>query len=160
MSRTYTVIANVTVTSAGGDTDLMEITPASGRVNKLRCLKLGQKSEVQDALEISIRIQIVRLPATVTSGNGTSATPQALDSDDGAADFTAEVNATTPATTSGTAVVLEEWDWNVRNTPFETWWPDEDMAPTVRPGEALVIRLPGGVPNDIDMNYTAYIQEL
>jgi hypothetical protein len=160
MPRIYTVVASVTVTSAGGDTDLMEITPATGRVNKLVGLKIGQTSELTDANEENLRIQIARLPATVTSGNGTSTTPRALDSDSGGADFTAEVNATTPATTSGTIEILEEFAWNVRASPYETWWPDLDFAPTVRPGEALVIRLPNGVADDIDMRYTAYIAEL
>ena len=159
MSRFYSVVANATITSAGGDTDLMELTPADDRPIKLRRFVIGQTSELGDTAEESRRIQIIRLPATVTSGNGSIATPAALDSDDGAADFTAKINATTPATTSGTAVILDELAWNLRASPCDFWWPDEDLAPTARQGEVIVIRLPTAVTDDVDMNYTAYIQE-
>lgn len=160
MSRIYTVSWQGTVTNAGGDADLWEFLPADDKPIKLRGLKLGQTSEVGDTAEEALRISIIRLPATVTSGSGGSApTPAPLDSADAAAGFTAETNNTTVATTSGTAVTLEELAWNERNSPFETWWPDPMFAPKVKQGEGLVIRMQTTPADDFSFCGTAYLEE-
>lgn len=159
MSRIYTVVFQGTVTNAGGDTDWFELTPADDKPIKLRGLKIGQLSEVGDTAEEGLRISIIRLPATVTSGNGTAATPAPMDSADTAAGFAAEVNGTTVATTSGTAVILEELAWNIRNSPFETWWPDAAFAPKVKQGEALVIRQQTTLTDDMTACFTVYVEE-
>ncbi len=160
MSRMYTVVFQGTVTAAGGDTDLVELTPADDKPVRIRGFKLGQISEVGDAAEEGLRISIIRLPATVTSGNGTAATPNPLDTIDPAAGFAAEVNSTTVATTSGTAAILEELAWNNRNSPYETWWPDPEFAPTSRQAEALVIRLQTTLADDMTACMTVYVEEL
>src|SRR5574343_104764 len=46
----------------------------------------------------------------------------------------------TVATTSSTAVTLEEIGWNIRNSPYEHWYPDAAYAPKVKQGEGLVVR--------------------
>jgi hypothetical protein len=70
MGRIYTVSFAGTVTNAGGDTDLIEILPAAEKPVKLRGFSLAQTSEVGDTAEEGLRISVMRLPATVTSGNG------------------------------------------------------------------------------------------
>jgi hypothetical protein len=62
-----------------------------------------------------IRLRLKRLPATVTAGSGGSApTISTTDSGDTkAATATARANDTTQATTSGTAVIILPWQWNV-----------------------------------------------
>lgn len=160
MGRIYSVVFQGTVTAAGTDTDWLEILPADDKPVKLRGLKFGQISEVGDTAEEGLRISIIRLPATVTSGSGgSSATPVPMDSADAAAGASCEVNNTTVATTSGTAVTLEEFGWNIRSSPFEMWWPDERFAPKAKQGEALVVRQQTTLADDMTFAFTAYIEE-
>jgi hypothetical protein len=160
MSRFYTVSYTGTLTLSGGDADLFEISPADDKPCRLRGLILAQPSEVGDTQEEGLRISIIRLPATVTSGNGTSVTPAPIDSHAAAAGFAAEANGATVATTSGSAVIVEEAAWNVRISPLERWWPDEQMAPIVYQGEALVVRCQTTVADDITIAITAYVEEI
>lgn len=160
MSRIYTVPYTGTLTNTGGDADLFEITPTDDKPVRLRGLVLGQTSELADAAEESLRISIIRLPATVTSGNGTSVTPVAIKSTDAAAGFAAEANGATVATTSGSAEIIEEFAWNIRMSPLERWWPDEDFAPGCRQAAALVVRCQSTPADDITIAITAYVEEL
>ena len=160
MSAISTVSFAGTVTAAGGDTDLLELTPADDKPAKLRGMVLSQYSEIGDAQEESVRISIIRLPATVTSGNGTATTGQVLGDLDAAVGYTAETNGTTVATTTGTAVTLVEAGWNLRNTPYEMWWPDPEFAPEVRQASALVVRLQSTLADDASFACTFYIEEV
>lgn len=160
MGRIYSVVMQGTVTAAGGDTDWLEITPADDKPVKLRGLLISQISEVGDAAEEGLRFSIIRLPATFTSGSGGSApTPAPMDSADTAAGFTAEVNNTTVATTSGTAVTLAEFGWNERNSPYEMWFPDERFAPKAKQGEGLVVRQQTTLADDMTACFTAWCEE-
>lgn len=161
MGRIYTVTFQGTITNAGGDQDLLEILPADDKPVLLRGFRLSQISETGDAAEEGVRISVMRLPATVTSGSGgSSPTPAPLDSTDSAAGFTAEVNNTTVATTNGTAVTLEEMGWNIRNSPCDFWYPDERFCPKARQGEALIVRLQTTVADDVTGQFTFWIEEL
>jgi hypothetical protein len=124
-------------------------------------LKLSQSSEFGDSAEESLRITIRHMAATVTSGSGGSAvTPIKNDPGvDVAAGFTAEANNTTVATTSGTSTIMEEFAWNIRQTPYETPWWDDDMAPTARQGEVLLVRCESTVIDDITIEITAFVKE-
>lgn len=161
MGRIYTVPYQGTLTNAGGDCDLFELLPAAGKPIRLRGLKLAQFSEVGDAAEENIRISVIRMTATVTSGSGGSAvTPVPVHGNDPAAGFAAECNNSTVATTSGTATTIEEIAWNERATPYETWWPDGDFAPDAKNAEALIVRNQTTVADDLSIAITAYVEEL
>lgn len=161
MSRIYTTPYQGTLTAAGGDSDLIEALAGDDRPVRLRGWIISQISEVGDTAEEGLRISIIRLPATVTSGSGGSAvTPAALDSADAAAGFTAEANNTTVATTSGTAVTLVEMGWNIRNTPWEFWFPDERFCPIAKQGEALVVRSQTTAADDMTIACTFFWEEL
>jgi hypothetical protein len=159
MSRIYTVPWSGTVTAAGGDTDLWELTPADDKPIKLRSILLSQISEVGDTAEEGLRISIIQLPATVTSGNGSSVTPVPVDPADAAAGFTAEVNGTTVATTSGTAVTVIELGWNNRNSPYEMPVPDPAFAPKQRQAGALVVRMQTTLADDMTFAGTVWVEE-
>lgn len=160
MSRIYTVVYQGTLANASGDIDLVEILPADDKPVKLRGMKIGQISEVGDTAEEGLRVSIIRLPATVTSGSGGSAaTPTPMDSGDAAAGFAAEVANSTVATTNGTAVIIEEIGWNLRGSPYETWWPDPMFSPKAKQGEGLVVRLQTTVADDITAALTFYFEE-
>lgn len=160
MARIYTVPYTGTITNAGGDVDLFELLPADDKPVKIRGLRVGQISEVGDTAEEGLRISIIRLPATVTGGSGGSAvTPVPLDSADAAAGVAAEANNTTVATTSGTAVVVDEIAWNIRNSPCEFWWPDPQFAPKAKQGEGLVVRQQTTAADDYTFAGCLYVEE-
>lgn len=162
MGRIYTVPFTASVTNAGGNADLWELTPADDKPIRLRGFRLGQISEVADAAEEGLGISIIHLGATVTSGSGgSSVTPAPVDPGISmpAAGFAAEANNTTVATSSGTSTTIEELAWNIRQSPFEVWYPDRDFAPTARQASALVIRM-NTTPNDDFTFYgVAWVEE-
>lgn len=149
-----------TLTNAGGDTDLIEISPASNKPVKLRRFIIGQTSETGDAAEESLRISIILLPATFTSGTGGATVTKTYPSSaSGAASATIEANNTTVGTTSATAATLYELAWNVRNVPTEFVWYDDAFMPRVVNGEGLVIRLQSTAADDITAVWTAELIE-
>jgi hypothetical protein len=104
MGRMYTVsFENVTISAAQ---DLIAVKGSTGKTCKVKRVWVGaSNTALQTAQHLRLRCRY--LPATVTAGSGGSApTPAPLDPGDAAAAFTARANDTTPATTSGTAVVL------------------------------------------------------
>jgi hypothetical protein len=160
MGRIYTISYTGTLTAAGTDSDLFTILPADDKACRLRGLILAQTSEVADAAEEILRISLIRLPATVTNGSGgSSVTPNPIDSHAAAVGFSARGNDTTVATTSGSALTLEESAWNIRISPLERWWPDNYLAPIVYQGEALVVRCQSTAADDITIAITAYVEE-
>ena len=160
MGRIYTVSYQGTITAAGGDVDLLEILPADDRPVKLRGFLLSQISEVADAAEEGLRVSVLRLPATVTSGSGGSAvTPAPMDSADAAAGAACECNNTTVATTNGTAVTLAEIGWNNRNSPYDFWYPDANFCPKAKQGEALLVRLQTTLADDMAGCFTFFLEE-
>ena len=160
MSRIYTVTFSGTITNANGDVDLVEIAPAAEKPCRLVGYVIGQTSEIKEAEEEGIKIDVIRLPATFTSGNGTAATEEPLDPHDPTAGFASETLGATVATTSGTASTLDSRSWNNRNSPFEAWWPDPEMRPKAINGQGLVIRWQTTVADDVTVSGTAYVEEV
>lgn len=159
MGRKYSVPYSGTITNAGGDTDLLELLPAANKPCKLLGFILGQTSEVGDTAEESLRLSILRLPATITSGSGgSSVTPTPMSSADTASGATAECNNTTVATTSSSAVTVAELAWNVRSSPFDFWFPP-DLAPKAINGEGLFVRLQTTVADDVSFCGTFFFEE-
>lgn len=161
MSRIYAVPYSGTLTTAGGNTDIWCINPAANRSINLRGFTLGQTSEVGDLNEENVRITVTRLHATFTVGSGGSAvtaaaTPQSsLDPVWGA---TIRTNDTTVATGT-TSQVLDEFGWNIRNAPYEHWYPDERFCPGCFNGQGLVIRLETTLADDISFTGVMWFQE-
>lgn len=150
-----------TVTNAGGNADLWEILPAAEHPCRIRGVRFGQTSEVGDSAEESLRISIIRMTATVTSGSGGSAdAPEAVALSGQAPSFAGETNNTTVATTSGDTEIIEELAWNERATPFEVWYPDSDFAPMAINGQALLVRLQDTVADDMTFAGTLWVEEL
>lgn len=163
MARIYRVpFAAGTVTNAGGNNDLWTFTPADDKPIALMGFRIGQISEVADAAEEGIDLTIVHLGATVSAGTGGSAvTPVPGDPaiSDLASGFTARINDTALATSSGTTTVMEAIPWNNRNTPFEVWYPDIDYAPKCRQASALCIRMNTTIADDMTFSGCAFILE-
>lgn len=160
MGRIYAIPYQGTITAAGGDVDILEILPADDKPVKLRGFSLSQISEVGDTAEEGLRVSVIRMPATVTSGSGgSSVTPVPSDSANTAFGGTVECGNTTVATTSGTAVTLAEFGWNIRNSPFDFWWPDDEFAPKAKQGEGLFIRIQTTAADDFSGQFTFWVEE-
>jgi hypothetical protein len=163
MGRIYAVSLAGTVTSAGGNTDLWSFQAADDKPIRLRGFKIGQTSEVADAAEEGVRITVKRMPATWTvgsGGNAVTAVAPIISSADTAWSFTARTNDTTVGTTSGTAQILDENAWNIRNSPYEVWYPDSDFCPSAIQAQGLVICLETTLADDITFAGVAFIEEL
>lgn len=135
MPRRYRVTFEKVAVSAVQD--LVTIIGATGKM--LRIIRTWvDDADVTAPTNQQLALRCRFLPATVTNGSaGSAPTPQKLDPGDAAASFTARANDTTKATTSGTAVILEENSANV----FAGWdfmWP---TPPPVGPSQAFVMEL-------------------
>lgn len=141
MSRFYRVPYTGTITTAGGNADLIALTPADDKPIRLVGWMFGQTSEVGDAAEENLEITLRHMTGTVTVTGGTGVTPVPnRPGTDTAAGFTATANSTTVATTSGTSTIMEEMGWNERATPWERWIPEE-IRPRAAQTEYLLIRM-------------------
>lgn len=162
MGRIYAVPFNGTLANAGGNADLLNISPADDKPCRLVGWSFGQTSELQDAAEESLRITVRRITGTITDGSGGGAvtmTNVKLKRGHGDAAFTARANDTTVTTqTGGTDVVLEEHAWNVRNSPWVHWIPEE-QRPDVVQGERLIVRMESTPADDIAANLTFWVEE-
>lgn len=159
-----TVAWTGTVTNAGGNVDLVEVLPADDKPCKIRGILLSQISEVADAAEEGLSLTIYRLRATVTSGSGGSSASDGgalnnVDPSGTAAGFAAEYNNTTVATTSGNSNAMAELGWNIRNSPFDFWMPDERFAPKGRQGDGLIVRQNTTAADDYTGCFTFWIEE-
>jgi hypothetical protein len=162
MPRIYRVPYTGTITAAGGDADLISIQPADDKPCRLVGWKIGQTTEVGDAAEENLRLNIRHMTATVTIGSGGSAvTPVANrpgTTDIVAAGFTARCNDTTVSTTSGTSTIMEEGAWNERNTPYDVWIPEE-LRPVAIQGEVLIVRNESTLADDMTIAMTFFVEE-
>jgi len=147
----------------GGDQELFYCKPAADKVCQIEGVYLsnvGGSADAGDAQEELARVEMIRLPATVTVGSGGSsvATPSPFLVNDAAAGFTARVNDTTLATTSGTAVPIHSDGWNTR-IPY-VWLPPPEHRPMVANAQAIVLRLVTALADDITCDGTMLVREL
>lgn len=159
--RLYMVPYTGTVTNAGGNVDLLELAPASTKPCRLRGFLLSQISEVGDSAEEGLQLSLIRMTATVTGSNGTAVTGVPVRSAiaNTAASFAAECNGATVATTSGTATTMGIFGWNIRNSPYDFFFPDMDFAPEVQNAEFLFLRQDTTAADDYTGNFTFWVQE-
>lgn len=159
LGRLYVVeFHNVSVSA---QQDFFYVKPAADKMVTLEALYLsnvGGTADAGDAQEEDLRVEIIKLPATVTVGSGGGSftpTPQCIN--DAAAGFTARINDTTVATTSGTALNMHSDGWNVR-VPYVWLPPPEHRFPVVN-ASAIVARLVSTPADAITMNGTLLVRE-
>ncbi len=153
--RVYSInFENVSVTALQ---DLVEINPADDHPVKILGLFLSQSSEIGDAQEEMLRIQILR-GYTVSGSGGSAQTPVPIDPGDVAASFTAEVNNTTVANT-GSPVILHSESFNVRSGLAHYWTPETALIAN-QAGTTIAIRLLANPADSVTMNGTVYVEEM
>jgi hypothetical protein len=141
LGRAYSVFfAAVSVTA---QQDFFYIKPAADKICIIEAVYLGASggtADAGDAQEELYDVELIYLPATVTAGSGgTAPTPHPLIVNDAAAGFTARVNDTTKATTSGTSVASHPDGWNNR-IPY-AFVPPAEHRDIVANAAAIVFRL-------------------
>jgi hypothetical protein len=157
MPRQYVVtFEGVAVTAAQ---DLFQITGAAGKiVEPVRVIVKNTDTTLPTAQMLEFRMRF--LPATVTNGSGgTTPTIYKTDNGDAAASFTALVNNTTKATTSGTAVILYEGGEHVQNGLDEFFDGSRIICPPIGPSEALVVELLSTVTGTVHLSGTIWLNE-
>lgn len=135
--RTYTILFRSVSVSAAQD--LCAAYAGASMAIEVVSLTLAQLTNTSvEILPVSIKL----LPATVTAGSGGGAFTPEVDTDtDAAATFTARINDTTPATTSGTAHFKHADMWNLVNG--YQWIFPERARPSCKLSEAIVFSLDG-----------------
>ncbi len=153
--RTYAVTwdAATAVTTA---IDIFEILPGDDKPVFLDELKIWQTSDVKDAEEEILQIQIIS--GYTTSGSGGASATVGKDPGDSAASFTAECRNTTVATT-GTAYIRHADGWNVR-APYIWTPPDPKWIPYGTQAAPLYVRLPVAPADSLTMNAEIKVREI
>lgn len=155
MPRRYRVLAENQAIAAASD--MLEIKGAAGKI--VRVFEIGwanTDNTLATAQQIQTRARF--LPATVTDGNGGSATAvKPTDPGDSAASLTALMNSSSKATTSGTAVTLYEGGAYVYAGERYTF----PSPPIVGPSEAFVWELTSAaIQGTVHFNVWAEVEEL
>ncbi len=147
LGRAYAVVfVGVSITA---QQDLFYIKPAADKIcfiEEIKLANVGIAADAGDAQEEMLGVELLYVPATVTVGSGgTAPTPQPLAINDTAAGFTARVNDTTKALSSGTIVSRDSDGWNNR-VPY-IYLPAPEHRPIVANAAAMVFRL-NSTPTD------------
>lgn len=147
MPRCYTVNLSPTAIAVA-TTDLIALASADDVPIKIRAIRWWQTSDVGDAQDEVITLQVVRGNTTAGSG-GATATPVPRSTKDAAAVTTARVGDTTAASV-GTTVITYSTGVNVR-APFEVIFPDNEMIGTDQGSGFLVLRLAAAPADSLTM---------
>lgn len=159
IGRAYSIeFHNVTIAA---QQDIFYIKPAADKICVIESIYISNVAGATDAGDAQERLydlEMIRLPSTVTVGSGgASMTPTPLATNDTAASFTARINDTTKATTSGTAVNLHSDGWNVR-VPY-VYLPPPEHRVLIANAQAIVFRL-NTTPTSVVCNGTMIVREL
>ena len=156
MGRVYSVnFENVAVTAAQ---DFFEINPADDKPVRILGFALYQSTDLGDAAEEILRLQIIRGHSTSGSG-GSTATPTPMNPNDAASgDTTVEINNTTIAS-AGTGVVCATHYMNIR-TGIEIFYPPEMQPQASEANTTIVLRLLAAPADSITMGGTIWYEEV
>jgi len=156
--RFYTVPFDAVTVAAAQD--LFEITPADDKPIAIYGITLDNVAGVADAgdaQEELLRLAVIR-GFTSSGSGGTAPTPVALDGNDTAAGFTAEVNNTTLANT-GTTTQPWSLGWNTR-VPLREFLPEEAWIYAAQGNTTIVVRLVTAPADGFAASGTLWVAEL
>lgn len=154
MPRIYTAqFTDVAVTAIQ---DLFELVAPADAIVKLHDIHLSQKTDVGDAAEEILNIQLTS-GHTVSGSGGSSPAAVPMELGDAAFGGTVEANNTTQANT-GTIVTHYSWDWNIRG-PFDKIFTPE-TRPVLSPSRRMCIELPAAPADSITMSGSITFEEI
>lgn len=155
MGRLYAISEKGFALTAAAD--FLEITPATDKPVLLHSFYISQHTELADAAEEQLRIEVVRGHTTSGSG-GATPTPRALNQDDAAAAFTTETRNTTIAST-GTEHSLHVESWNIRQALV--YMPTPECRPRGSGSTGRIcVRLLAAPSDSVTFDFDALVEEL
>src|SRR3989304_9742939 len=154
MGRIFSIVFSAVAVTA--TQDFFSILPATQKPVKIHAVYLAQTTDVGDAQEEMLRIQITRGNTTTGSG-GSAVTPRPMDSNDTASGATCRVNDTTPVS-AGTAVILHSETFNIR-TGF-VYVPTPEARVRTQNAEFVVVQLMANPNDSITMSGTCVFEEV
>jgi hypothetical protein len=155
MARVYRVTFEGVLVS-GATNDLLELKGAAGKSLRVKRYWAGNTDTTLSTAQM-MQTRCRFLPATVTDGSGgTTPTPQKTDPGDAAASATALANNTTKATTSGTAVTIDEQGWQIYAGVDISY----QAPPIVGPSEAFVFELLSTVTGTVHLSGGIEFEEI
>lgn len=156
MGRMYSAtFENVAVSAAQ---DFFELSPADDKPICIHAVFLSQSTELGDAAEEQLRLEIIR-GFTVSGSGGSTFTPVPLNPNDAASGVTnVEINNTTVANT-GTGSVMHADTFNVR--AGWVYLPTPECRIYASQGNTtIVVRLLAAPADSVTMGGTIYFEEL
>lgn len=161
--RLYTVQFQAQTMSSSQATTLFSLLSGAGKIIRPRRIVLSSTDTSVPTSQM-LSFQARYLPATVTLGSGGAVpTPSRLDPGDSPASFTAHVNDTTPASTTGSALTLWSGGCHVYNGLDEA---NDDAtgrgfgAAVIGPGEGWDFQILSLVSGTVHLSGTLYVEEL
>jgi hypothetical protein len=156
MGRIYTVEFEGMAVSA--QVDFFELMPADDKPLAIHGVELYQSSDVGDAAEEILRVQLIRGHTTSGSG-GSTPVPVRMNPNDAAAGFTADTLNTTIASLGASIDNMWSGAFNIR-TGLEKFWPPELRPMAGQGNTTLVFRLMAAPADALTMSGTLYVEEL
>jgi len=154
MGRMYTaVFNNVAVTAIQ---DLFELVAPADSVVLLHDIHLSQNTDVGDAAEEVLRIELTSGHTTSGSG-GAAVTPVPVSLGDAAFGGTCEANNTTQAS-AGTIVTKYVWNWNIRVGFDKIFTPE--TRPVISPSTRMCLELPAAPADSVTMSGSITFEEI
>jgi len=159
MGRMYSIFfTSVAVTA---QQDFFEVTASAGKPVIVHSIEIEQSTEVGDAMEEGLSLQLKRGTSLTTSGTGgaQALTAPPVCSSDAAFGGTADTNNTTKmAAGTGTITSLRSWNWNVRIPFFKIFTPE--TRPVIAGGERMTVELVTTPADSITVSGTMIVEEL
>jgi len=160
MGRGYVVRFKAVAITA--QQDLIYVKPAADKICIIEAAYvavIGGTADAGDAQEELLDVSLTYVPATVTAGSGGGTfTPEPLIINDAAAGFTARINDTTKATSSGTLTYRHVDGMNSR-APW-SWPPAPEHRFIVANAAAATLRLDTTPADSISVSGTMIVREL
>jgi hypothetical protein len=142
--------------------DFFYIKPAADKICVIEAVYLsnvGIAADAGDAQEELFDVRLAYVPSTVTAGSGGGTfTPNPLSVNDTAAGFTARINDTTKATSSGTIIWRHSDGWNVR-VPY-VYLPPPEHRTLVANAAAITFQLDSTPTDAILISGTMLVREM
>ena len=151
--RMYT--ASVGAVAVSAVQDLIEINAAADSVVIVHAIYLGQTSDVGDAAEEILQVQISRSTGSAGSGGSTATARPMQEGDAAYGGGSIEFNNTTQA---GTTTVVHEDTFNIR-----VGWqylPPPEQRIIISPSKVLVLELPVAPADAITMDISVLLEEI
>ncbi len=159
MGRFYAVtLDTASITAANTDYDLFSVSPADDKPVRFWELSIVVTSEIAEAQEEWLRIQVIRGYTSIGSGGNSVATVPQLSLADAAAGFTARTADPTVATT-GTVQILWSSGFNVRAGMEKVWLPETTPVVT-QASTTMVVRMLTTVADTLDLSGTLVVEEI